>query len=124
MIKIDGITYEIPVKAVRRKADFLYKYAKRSVNGTLSAELIGVYYNYEIEMGSGFIDPEEYELLWQKLTEAVVFHDVVVWEGSGTRTFKAYLAEVSDELRKVKEETGYFGNLTFSFIAKEPANRP
>lgn len=124
MITIDGTGYDIPVKAVRRKADFLYKYAKRSVRGDLSAELIGVYYNYEVEMGAGYIDPAEYDLLWHKLTEAEVFHEVVVWEGSGTRTFSAYFAEVSDELRKVKDGTGYFGGLTFSFIAKEPANRP
>lgn len=119
-IIIDGETYNIPILSIKRKADFLDKYAERTADGVLHRELIGVYFNYQLKLGST-TDTTEYARLWEKLTEPEEFHTVIVPDEDGDYTFTAYFSNVGDELRKVKNAKNYWNGLTVNFIAKEPA---
>lgn len=118
-ITIDGLTYNVPVTALRRRAEFLDKYAERTEDGVLHRELIGVYYNYEVEFGTDAA-LADYNALFDKLSEAVEFHTVTVL---GT-TFTAYFSSISDEVRKVQGADAYWKGLTAHFIAKMPARVP
>lgn len=120
MIRIDGKNYNIPVIGIKRTADFLDKFATRTENGDLQRELIGVYFNYQLQFGST-VDMDEYSELWSKLTEAEEFHTVTVPDESGDYTFTAYFAGVGDELRKQTAAKNYWKNLSVNFIAKSPA---
>lgn len=120
MLYIDGIGYKIDVLSVKRTADFLDKYAERTENGDLERELIGVYFNYKLQLGPG-IDRTEYARLWDKLTEPVEFHKVTVPDEDGDYTFTAYFSNVADELLRKVAEKNYWKNLTVNFIAKKPA---
>lgn len=120
MITIDGITYNVPVLDVDRSADFLDKFANRSEDGGLQRELIGVYFNYQLKFGKT-IDTAEYQRLWDKLTEPVDFHEVVVPDETGDFTFKAYFSNVKDKLRKKTATKNYWQGLTVNFIAQAPA---
>ena len=120
MLYIDGIGYKIDVLRVKRTADFLDKYAERTENGDLERELIGVYFNYKLQLGPG-IDRTEYARLWDKLTEPVEFHEVTVPDEDGDYTFTAYFSNVADELLRKVAERNYWKNLTVNFIAKKPA---
>jgi hypothetical protein len=120
MIIIDGVTYNVPVISVRRRADFLDKYAERTEDGVLQRELIGVYFNYQLAFGRT-TDVAEYAALWAKLTEATEFHTVTVPDESGDYTFTAYFSNVGDEMLKKKSAANFWQNLTVNFIAQEPA---
>lgn len=120
MLYIDGIGYKIDVLSVKRTADFLDKYAERTENGDLERELIGVYFNYKLQLGPG-IDRTEYARLWDKLTEPVEFHEVTVPDEDGDYTFTAYFSNVADKLLRKVAEKNYWKNLTVNFIAKKPA---
>lgn len=120
MLYIDGIGYKIDVLSVKRTADFLDKYAERTENGDLERELIGVYFNYKLQLGPG-VDRAEYARLWDKLTEPVEFHEVTVPNEDGDYTFTAYFSNVADELLRKVAERNYWKNLTVNFIAKKPA---
>lgn len=120
MLYIDGIGYKINVLSVKRTADFLDKYAERTENGDLERELIGVYFNYKLQLGPG-VDRAEYARLWDKLTEPVEFHEVTVPDEDGDYTFTAYFSNVADELLRKVAERNYWKNLTVNFIAKKPA---
>ena len=120
MLYIDGIGYKIDVLSVKRTADFLDKYAERTENGDLERELIGVYFNYKLQLGPG-VDRAEYARLWDKLTEPVEFHEVTVPNEDGDYTFTAYFSNVADELLRKVAEKNYWKNLTVNFIAKKPA---
>lgn len=123
-ITIDSIVYNIPVLSIRRAAEFLDKYAERTEDGVLHRELIGVYYNYLLQFGRTS-DTTEYAALWDKLTEPVEFHEVIVPDGDGAPlTFTAYFAGVSDELRKTTDAKTFWKNLTVNFISQEPARTP
>lgn len=123
MIIIDGITYNVPVISVRRKAEFLDKYAERTEGGNLRRELIGVYFNYQITFGRT-ANVAEYAALWNKLTEAVEFHTVTVPDESGDYTFVAYFSNVGDELVKTRGAANFWSGLTVNFIARSPENAP
>jgi len=119
VVMVDSMSYNVPVVALRRRAEFLDKYAERTEDGVLHRELIGVYYNYEIEFGAD-ADPVEYNALWDKLSEPVEFHTVTVLG----YTFTAYFSNVGDEVRRVHDGQPYWRDLTAHFIAQSPARVP
>lgn len=123
IITIDGIDYSIGVVKISRKANVFDKYAKRTVDGDLHREIIGVYYNYEIEFGS-FWDMEQYDKLYDKLTEPQEFHIISVPTNKGIRTFKGYIAEVEDEIEYVENNNRRIKGLKCSFISKVPSRTP
>ena len=120
MIIIDGISYDIPVLDVKRNADFLDRFAERTIDGILHRQLIGVYFNYTLQFGA-IANTTEYARLWAKLTEAVEFHTVTVPDENGDFTFIAYFSGVSDRLRKQKNVKNFWKDLTVNFIAQAPA---
>lgn len=124
-ITIDGETYDVPVINIKRKADFLDRYAERVVSGELRRSLIGVYYNYSIAFGTGK-NRAAYHQLWDKLTEPVAFHTVTVPDEDGNFTFAAYFSGVSDEFVRVLNDgsTRWMKTLVVNFIAQKPARTP
>src|SRR5688572_23989993 len=117
MIEIDGVEYDIPVISIKRKAEFLDKYAERTEDGVLHRELIGVYFNYELAFGRT-TNTTEYAALWAKLTEVEEFHEVTVPDlDAAPYTFTAYFAGVSDQIRKDTAAKTFWMNLTVNFIA-------
>ena len=123
MIIIDGTEFLIPYKLIKRKADMLYKFAERTEDGKLHSELIGVYFNYTLEMAMSAYNPDEYANLWRTITEPVESHTVVMPDESGPLTFDAYFSNITDEIYK-ERGTIETRNLAFSVIATSPARTP
>lgn len=120
MVVIDGERFDVEVESVVRKADFLDKYAERTEDGDLKRELIGVYFNYTLQLfGNG--RPSEYARLWDKLTEPVEFHQVIVPGSEEDYAFTAYFSGVSDRLQLQRAARNYWTDLTVTFTAKAPA---
>nr|DAU00096.1 MAG TPA: hypothetical protein [Caudoviricetes sp.] len=122
MIIIDGKSYNIPVISLKRQAEFLDKYANRTEDGALHRELIGVFFNYQLQFGIT-TDTAEYQKLWEKLTEPEEFHTVTVPDEKDKYTFTAYFSNVADEMLRKKANKNFFQNLTVNFIAKAPARK-
>lgn len=120
MLRIDGENFKVDVLSCKRTADFLDKYAERTESGDLERELIGVFFNYKLQLAPG-LDRTEYARLWDKLTEPIEFHTVTVPDEDGDYTFTAYFSNVADELLRKKAQKNFWKNLTVNFIAKSPA---
>lgn len=120
MLRIDGERYDVPVVSLKRTGDYLDKYAERTEDGILHRELIGVYLNYKLTLGTT-TDIKEYARLWQKLTEPREFHTVTVPDESGDYTFQAYFSGVGDELLLQQGQKNYWKGLTVNFTAQAPA---
>lgn len=117
---IDGIIYNIKVATgIQRNADFLDKYANRVETGDLDRELIGVYFNYKNIKFEKQTDAnyDEYNRLYNKLSEPEEFHDITIANFS----FRAYFSNLKDECYRYKNGRAYFKNLTVEFTAKMPA---
>lgn len=119
MITIDGTAYNVPVTKMKRSADVLDKYAERTIDGVLHREVIGVYFNYQVEFGSP-ATMADYVALWEKLTEPVEFHTVIIPDEDGNLTFSAYISSVNDEIVKARGANRYLKNLRANFIARSP----
>lgn len=118
IIRIDSVTYDVPLRAVSRKIDKLFKSAERTADGVLHAELIGVYKNYTLECASSQ-HASDYAALITKISSAAVSYEVVILGD----TYDAYFANISDRLIK-DSGTPYYGDLTFDVIAISPAVTP
>lgn len=119
-ISIDGAYFDVPLVSIKRTADFLDKYAERTLDGDLKRELIGVYVNYQMSFGT-VDDDALYEALWNKLTEPVEFHDFGIPTTEGMYEFRGYISNVSDEIEKIHVKTAKFKGLQCKFTAKKPA---
>ncbi len=119
-IVIDSIVYNIGVYAdIKEVADFLDKYANRTDDGDLKRELIGVYFNFsdikfEPQTDSNY---DEFERLWNKLTEPEEFHDVKI----ANFEFRAYFNNVSRVIYGYSNNRAYRKDMTVNFTAKKPA---
>ena len=122
MINIDGITYNVPVTSIKRRVDFADKYAVETEDGTRQRKLIGVYFNYQLTLGAT-TNTAEYARLWDKLTEPVEYHTVIVPDESGDYQFIAFFSNVGDEVYKKQNSKNYWKDLTVNFTAKAPARR-
>lgn len=124
-IRIDGTHFDIPMVSLKRNADFLDKYAERNEEGELMRELIGVYYNYTLTVGSSddFGDTD-YDSFWDKMTEPKEFHQISIPTKSGYYTFIGYISSVSDEYEKILDDKAVFKGFTCKFTAKSPARTP
>ena len=126
-ITIDGTTFMFPIVKITRKANVLDKYANRTEDGDLKREVIGVYYNYELEIDEREDTPEArkmYRAFWDKLTEPVQFHDVEIPDDEGTYAFKCYISSVEDESKMVYKDRVTYKGLKCKFTAKKPARVP
>lgn len=121
-ISVDGIYFDIPMVSLKRTADFVDKYAERTEDGDLHRELIGVYYNYALTVGSSSDFGEtDYDAFWDKMTEPVEFHLISIPTRNGTYDFIGYISSVSDEYEKILEDDTRFKGFTCRFTAKAPA---
>ena len=122
-IKIDNVYFDVPMVSIKRTADFLDKYAERTEDGDLKRELIGVYFNYQMTFGT-IDDDALYQMLFDKLTEPVEFHDFEVPTTNGICSFRGYISGVSDEIEKILNNTAKFKGLQCKFTAKKPSRTP
>ncbi len=124
-IMVDGIFFDIPMVSLKRNADFLHKFAERNEEGDLLAEMLGVYYNFTLSVGtSSDFGMTDYEAFWDKMTEPVVFHEISIPTQKGYYTFKGYISSVSDEYKRILDNEAEFSGFTCKFTAKSPARRP
>ena len=124
-IIVDGTYFDIPMVSLKRRADFLDKYAERVESGELLRELIGVYYNYDLTAGtSSDFGDTDYDAFWDKMTEPVEFHQISMPTKDGYYTFTGYISSVSDEYKKILDNKAEFTGFTCKFTAQKPARTP
>lgn len=125
-IVLDTVTYNLPFKTVKRKAEILYKDgAGRTEDGVLHAEPIGTYYNYDVEVGMSLNNATDYAAFWLVITSPDSSHTITMPDESDTLTFSCYFANIRDDVVRWNDGgVNYFKNLSFSIIATSPARVP
>jgi hypothetical protein len=125
-LKIDGTEYaKTNVYSLKRSADVLDKYAQRTEDGELHREVIGTYYNYDLELGCD--DTSEYNRLFDALAEPTASHTIYIPcddGGNTSQTFEAYISSVKDEVNIIDYDgTTHWKNLTCKFTAMKPTRK-
>ena len=118
-IRIDNEDYGVGLVKIDRHVDVLDKVAKRTLDGDLHREILGIYFNYELTFGS-FWDMQQYSRLFDKLTEKKEFHIIEIPTNTGYDTYKGYISKVKDVMEYVNGNERRIKGLKCSFVAKEP----
>lgn len=124
-IIVDGTYFDIPLVSLKRRADFLDKFAERVETGDLERELIGVYYNFDLTVGtSSDFGDTDYDYFWDFMTAPVEFRDFSLPVKNGYYNFRGYISSVSDEYEKILDDDAVFKGFTCKMTAKTPARTP
>lgn len=67
-IFVDGVGYDLNVTNITLDTEFLYKYAERTEDFSLSYELGAIYLNQEITLGTEDEGNEDFVKLWKVLS--------------------------------------------------------
>lgn len=122
---VDGTYFDIPFVSLKREAPFLDKYAERVESGDLERELIGVYYNFALTVGSSSdFGDTDYEDFWDFMTTPVPFRNFSIPIKKGYYDFRGYITAISDEYKKILDNDAEYTGFTCKMIAKSPARRP
>lgn len=123
LFTIDGVSYnvQVPVGGLKRSFDILDgPNAGRMLSGNMVRDVIGTFYNYQVDIDSSLTNPEEYDRLFEVLSSPVDSHTVSFPYGQSNLTFQAYITKGSDALKR-KHKTGqYWGGLSVQFVAMSP----
>ena len=120
-LKIDGVTYKVPIVKMERKGDVLDFTAKRLQNGGLKRDIIGTYYNFTLEIGV-INNQELYDRLWWVLTAPVASHQIQL--PNQPEPFEGYFGSCKDNIELVTEDGYKAKGLSFNIVCTWPSRRP
>ena len=123
LFTVDGVSYKVRVPAGGLTRSFQVldgKNAGRLLSGTMARDIIGTYYNYQLQIEREGASLEEYDRLYEVLSAPTSFHSVTFPYGQSTLTFQAYVTEGSDNLLRQSGGKNYWTGLTIKFVAKSP----
>lgn len=119
IVRIDGEDFGVGLVKIERSVDVLDKMAKRTIDGDLKREILGVYFNYKLTFGT-FWDMGQYSKLFNKLTEKKEFHVIQIPTNQGFDIYRGYIAKVRDTIEYVNGGKRRITGLTCNFISKTP----
>lgn len=126
ILTIDGRQYDVLVPSGGVKRNFQImdgENAGRVMSGRMMRDIIGTFYNYEIQIFPKIGKYADYDELYQILSAPVDKHTAVLPYGQGMQTFEMYVASGQDTLNRKTRKEAYWEGLTVQFIAVEPQRR-
>ena len=127
MVTLDNVQYKVRVKIRSLNRSFRIEESERSgavKSGDYFRDIIGTYYDYEMEVEPDPSAPEDYDAFYEMISAPVESHSVVVPYGQGTMTYDAMVSTGDDTKRdKINGVTRWTG-LKVKFSAKNPQRRP
>lgn len=120
-LTVDGKKYNVLVTSLTRKFQVLDgKNAERTLSGAMIRDIIGTFYNYEMNLMPMVGKYGDYDALYQVLSAPQDSHSVVLPYGQGTMSFRAYVTAGQDNLIRKKPGESYWTGLSVQFIAMAP----
>lgn len=127
LFKVDGISYDVfvPVGGLKRSFKVLDgPNAGRLLNATMTRDVLGTFYNYNLQIRRSNSDLSSYDDLYEVLSSPEDYHTVTFPYGQETLTFDAYVTDGEDQLSRKSKSGQYWDGLSINFIAMEPYRRP
>jgi hypothetical protein len=123
VLRVDGHKFRLGITSLQRKNTVLDDdNSGRLMSGVMERSIIGSYYNYTL--GIEPIIQADYDTFYELISSPMEYHTLTVPYGSGTTTFKAYVSNVTDNLKAVHNSKNYWGGMKVNFIAMSPQRRP
>lgn len=123
VFEVDGKAYRVRVDSLKRSGVVTDgdNAGRLSVSLEMVREILGTFYNYTMELNTDELDFDEYDDLFETLTDPDMdSHLVKLPYAQGYLTFRAYVTQVDDELKRMGDDFTWWGNMSFQFIAMKP----
>lgn len=119
LIEIDGTSYDVINSELTRSFQVLDgENAGRTLDGEMHRDVIGTYYNYTWKLEPKTI--EDYSTLYDVLSSPADYHTITVPYNQETKTFRAYVTNGQDQLRRQEDGINFWTGLSINFIAISP----
>ena len=121
-ITLDGVTYSTlhVMKLTRNFSVLDGPNAGRMMDGSMTRDIIGTFYNYSVEIDPDAASRSDYDSFFEAISAPVDSHTLVVPYAQSTLTFQAYVTNGQDELTVMELMANRWENLSFNFIAMAP----
>lgn len=119
---IDGTRFDVKIAEHEQAADVIDKFAERTESGVLQHEVLGVYFNFEVEF-EPIEDPALHEQFYEVLTQPKEEWEVTLPGRYTTHTFRCYIRVQPVKMIRHKSTGNRYEGLKVNFIAIEPARR-
>ena len=124
---MDGVTYrlQVPYDTIRRSSRIADgQNAGDMLSGLYRRDLIGTYYDYELQVEMDPRYPQDYNAFFEAITAPVESHTITMPYGAGTITYQAMVTAANDTYRGTLNRVNRWAGLTVSFTAQEPQRTP
>ena len=122
---VDNVQYNALVTSLNRSARIKESKLSGDVkSGRHFRDLVGTYYDYDMEIATDRLSRAEYDSLYEALTAPVESHVVILPYGRTTLQFDAYVQSVDDSYIADNGTDRLWGNLSVKFYAIKPQRRP
>ena len=122
---VDNVQYNALVTSLNRSARIKESKLSGDVkSGRHFRDLVGTYYDYDMEIATDRLSQAEYDSLYEALTAPVESHVVILPYGRTTLQFDAYIQSVGDSYSADNGTDRLWGNLSVKFYAIKPQRRP
>ena len=123
LFKVDGKAFSgVGVESLKRHFRIPDgKNAGDMDSGDYERDIVGTYYDYDLIISIADFPRNEYDELFEILSDPVDSHMVEMPYGeNGTMTFEAMIEAGDDELSVLNEDCAEWADLTVTFRAKKP----
>lgn len=124
-LTVDNVQYNVLVTSLNRSARIKESKLSGDVkSGRHFRDLVGTYYDYDMEIATDRLSQAEYDSLYEALTAPVESHVVILPYGRTALQFDAYIQSVDDSCIADNGTDRLWGNLSVKFYAIKPQRRP
>lgn len=117
---LDGIEWEIPCKIERTAEVRPSEISGQMMDKSYFNDVIGTYMRYTIGIAVPFGMEEQYETLYEAISDPVDGHTLVVPYNRGTITITGRIESVSDVYVRMPGEKNYWRNTSFEILSNAP----
>lgn len=122
---LNGVAYNVQVTKLTRKFSVMDSdKSGRTQNGDMYRDPIGTFYNYTMTVEPYSGDTAAMDAFWEAISQPVTSHVCTFPYGQNTLTQRMYITSGEQDLRLLKPDAAYWGELTVNFIAMSPKVTP
>jgi len=120
IFSIDGFYFDVEVLSLKRKFAVLDgSNTGRTLDGKIHRDIIGTFYNYSLAVDCKLLSLEQYDELFELISDTSESHMITVPYGQASKTFEAYITSGEDDLKIIGNKNIWSG-LAINFIATKP----
>lgn len=122
---MDGIHYNVVISSAPEREFSLTEgnNSGTALSGRTIRDILGTAYGYQIGIEPNPHAPEDYDAMYEKISEPVDTHTIIMPYGQSEIEFEAMIVSGKDELITKRSGRNIWGHMKIHFVPVEPQRR-